>query len=1247
MAKVKLRATGGLNKDVDQDFLPEGDYISASNIVTDTSSSGGAGSIKMLESITSTGVSFFGNIKATCQDPDGNIYVLERVDNTNASIHKLTTTTTLFDTKTTVLTYAHAVSSGSDFDPDLKILGDVLMWNYREEGTLLSYNLTSTGTPTLADLLLQKETPNIRSIVIEKHKTTNGGVGELESKDFQFAFRYLYKSGEYSALSAYTQMYKAEKDTDYYSLTYPSQDLVTLNFQGAPTYVDKIETYVREGNNGAWLRIDSRTSADNLSPLYWTGAVYDALDTLSSSKPFDSIPVNAKHLEVAKNRLFLANVLDDYTLTDENLNLQITANPVGFTPASGGTDLFYGLTNINSASSTSTETSTTGDYGSGYVKPFCNDSTYAIGFAYYDAAMKTRGVEKFTTYNTGKFSQYLTPIVQIKPISGTTYTKPSWAKYIQVVYTKNLSKLYSYEGYASNVFFRVEKTTKDSVTGQDTKIITDIQNLTASDLNNNPVLVVDLSSMFSGDHLYNYVEGDKISINIKNYNTSTSAIYNLDIVGQEGSLIFCEYNDGEINVVQSSGVPQPELLYFEIYSQKQNQESESYVFYEYGNIVDISSWNGTDTLDFRAQYAFGYNDNGLTIDTKIIGDMVFKNVEAGTYSTAPFITTSQKTYPIESNTARVTTTATGSLSSFIQNSVTSVTTSYTAPIEKRNPPFLAITANGDGASLVDSSLQLSGFYESGSQIQNTDKITLTFSYNYNYYFTATSASMRWKLKGQLYRIPFDNQLNKRLEAQVFGNEFTIETRELYNTTASTSGTSGYTQTIDLNTTGIDINASDQFTLKVWSEFNVIGTATIAYYQVSNPTTGSFVTMSIVGKRITPQAYTVRDTNAALSTVKKKFLMRAISNAVSNEQWHTSAGKTSISSKDIISTRRTNTLRYSGQYIAGTKINDLNSFSFLDSTDLPVENGEIMALHRTSRLQGNGDMLLALCKRESSYILLGEQDLTQASNAPLRALTANFIGTTRNIGGNLGLQEKRSAIHYRGSVYWWDDFTKKVIKFSKDGIEILSDVFMKSYFRGKSGAARLCYDPFYNTINVGFTSDTYSTGFSEVTKRWISDYSFITDFSESFGDKMILFKGTATYRSLGANYNAFLGATAADSTIQFVINSQVPVQPLNVAVQHNCNVIDYTQSNGVKASLLTIGITNENGQSTSIVESNFLLENNRLYAHVLRDANSPNGIVAGDHIVGYINKFLLTLKDKSQQMRINSIDVEVDNVSGHS
>jgi hypothetical protein len=60
-----------------------------------------------------------------------------------------------------------------------------------------------------------------------------------------------------------------------------------------------------------------------------------------------------------------------------------------------------------------------------------------------------------------------------------------------------------------------------------------------------------------------------------------------------------------------------------------------------------------------------------------------------------------------------------------------------------------------------------------------------------------------------------------------------------------------------------------------------------------------------------------------------------------------------------------------------------------------------------------------------------------------------------------------------------------------------------------------------------------------------------------------------------------------------------------------------------------------------------LEDNRVYAHVLRDTNSTGGIIEGNYMVGYLNKFLLSLTDKTQNMRIVSLDVELERVTGHS
>jgi hypothetical protein len=111
-------------------------------------------------------------------------------------------------------------------------------------------------------------------------------------------------------------------------------------------------------------------------------------------------------------------------------------------------------------------------------------------------------------------------------------------------------------------------------------------------------------------------------------------------------------------------------------------------------------------------------------------------------------------------------------------------------------------------------------------------------------------------------------------------------------------------------------------------------------------------------------------------------------------------------------------------------------------------------------------------------------------------------------------------------------------------------------------------------------------------------------------------------------------------------------PQNLSVWHDMNVVNYANANGVKSSLLKIDITNENGQVSELTEGNFIVEDNKLYAHILRDMNTTGSIVRanlieGNYIVGYLNKFVVTLKDRSQSMRINSIDIEVQPISGHS
>jgi hypothetical protein len=1230
MAKVSLRASGGLNKDFDPNNLPEGDYSSASNIVFDFGKSGGAGAIRLLESIRTSGVSAT-NIKATTQGVDGTIYVLGDNGST-ASIYKIPTT---LDTKTTLVTYTHLVAT--TFVPDLKIIGTSIVWNYAEEGTVLICPTTDViaGTRTILDLKLQKDTPNN---VVGILKTIGTGIDFLESNDFQFASRYQYTNKEYSVLGNYSQVFKGEKGTASYSLTY--------TFGGSPYFATHLEVYVRIGNNGIWRRIDTQLISAYSGAFTWLGQTYESLDIVTTGNPYDAVPVNAKHIEIAKNRIFLANIKDDYDMSSANLDFTLSS-------ASGYTLPSSGLYNSYISGSPLT-TPTSSETGSDYVKPFANNSVYGVGIAFYDSALKTRGVEKFEKITTGKFAYPMIPTITVTLNAG--YVKPSWAKYAQLVYTKNTSKSYFYEGYASNIYFQLNQVETNLVTKETTDILVASQSVTVDQLKDIKYFVIDLMGMYRAGQIYTVEQGDRVLINTPN------GLLDLRILGQENNLIYCEYSGIAMTNIS---LPNSTLLYFEIYSPKQVQEDESLVFYEYGNLTEISAWAASTTKTFSGTGTL----NGAST-AKLIGDTVFTKIELPVYKTAPFLYNTQRTVPavigagIDENVITV-------INANI-NSLANSTAGSGSPTDKTDVPTIVnISPNGDSSTIVDSSsaFKLAGFYDIGVQKAGTNRLTIAYNLTATKVFVLNGGgavgSATWSLKAQVFRTPYNNTTNKYdVASEKIGKSFDVFPQATLTADTGGGGTiepALATQIIELNT-GITkpFEANDKFHIELALSLVSTGDVTASQITISKTSGSTYgINITLNGNRTTPKTITTYNNNATVETTNVKYLIRSISNATSNQFWNTSAGKPSIISTSSVSTRRTNTIRYGGNYVSGTNINNTCSFFALDSNDVAIENGEITSLQRASRLQGNGSMLLVLCQKESAYIMMGEQELSQGNNSSVYALTANMIGTIRNFGNNLGMLNKQSVMNYKGNIWWWDDFNKKVVKYTPDGLEIPSDTYMRSHFLTKSGVANFSYDPFYNMCFVAIGSDTTSAGYSDNLKRWIAEsYNLKSDFAESYGDKIILFKSGVMYKPIANtttnDYNHLLG-TEYNGSITFTLNSRLPINPLNVSVTHDMNVVDYSvTSNYVKANLLTIGITNENGQATSIVESNFLVEDNRLYAHILRDANSqrggvamPNAIIEGDYIVGYLNKFVVTLKDKSQNMRINSIDVDIAPVSGHS
>ena len=1213
MGLISIFPSGGLDRDTDKNMLAQGDYPDARNIIVGTGKSGGKDTVKLLESIKGialTGVpTATGTFKTAHKAQSGLIYELYRTDSTNAAIYVISASRT---TRTLVLSYAHTATT--DFTPDLKAIGNNLVWNYYGTGKLLYWDITRNNgtTPVITDLLLAKAPP-INAYTVAKASVGNESVDFLELNDFQFCSRYKYDNGEYSTLSAYTEVFKGAKDTSSYTFTF--------NNTNKPTFALEIEVYCRIGNAGTWRRIHTATIATVPSSYVWKGQYFETLSDIESDEIFSAVPATVGSIEVAIDRIFVADYVDDYN--NDSVGAITLTTSTGYALPTGGTIKNYFGGDTTDAGINSQETGT-------YYKPFANKSSYSIGMLIFDAALKTRGVEFVSTFNTGLFSTIIAPIININT---TGYTKPTYAKWGQLCITKNLSKSRTYEGFASSIYFEVEEEETSATTSTVTKVVKNRASVADANVPNVKSLVVDISGLYKAGHIYQFQSGDRITINVPDgvavgvTFTGSYRILDLEVAYGDSQKVHCNWIGG---ACMNDDIPDSTKLYFEIYSIRQQAEESSTLFYGIGDLFDISSSIPSSITNYK------------------LGDTVFKKVSFAQYTQPAY----QKG-KIKSNPAVVTTGAI--VFSRVGKDSSSVSTVYriNLPSDDYNglsyyPPLSTFGTNDDEATAVGGGVISNGFFDSLSYIR----------FNNNFDIVETAAlgiTGDGGIQINIYAVVVKRAFSQ--DTQTFSSEVEItnsvlmyERRKATDDYGNVNTTNVFTDDINMEIlTGVVLNAGDEIKVKLKIVIATTTTSVTGTIDLKGANgISNYCTLSWSGDRISPSTAYFAKSVVPVASSKTNFAVRAMSNSLESlTGWNVSGGKPYVKTSKKISQSIVNGIRSSGNLIFGTGINNIGRFSVLDSFDVPIENGRILSLQRASRLQGDGDMLLALCQNESSYILLGESSMNQSSNAEFSAVGSSIIGSVRNLGGRAGLANKESVYNYNGDIYWWNNTKKNVCQFTKEGLDILSDKKMKSEFVGRDGIAKIAVDPFHKLLLVNIGSE--SIGYNIGEGRWTAFFDVVFNYSIEDGDRALFFKSGLLYRSLesasGNKVAEYFGSTYI-SYVSLMANTIVPIMPQRVILSHNMNVTDNAQANRVKASLFDIVITNENSQTTEIKEVNFLLENNKLYAHVLRDTSNSGNIINGMYIIGYSNLFKLTLKDFTQENRIFAIEVSFDNVTGH-
>ena len=178
----------------------------------------------------------------------------------------------------------------------------------------------------------------------------------VANESFMFAYQYIYYDNETSVVGTYSAATRLNKTTDNYNRTN-----VTMQ-AGArvPQTVRIVNLIVRYGNSAfiikTWDReiasesteIDNQNSGSQVLTYYFYNNITGpAIAGDNILKPFDSVPIYSKTLEIAKNRLFLGNNIEGYnTPAATSLAFTLTAQAI-----SGGSSINKNLISVQAAGS--------------------------------------------------------------------------------------------------------------------------------------------------------------------------------------------------------------------------------------------------------------------------------------------------------------------------------------------------------------------------------------------------------------------------------------------------------------------------------------------------------------------------------------------------------------------------------------------------------------------------------------------------------------------------------------------------------------------------------------------------------------------------------------------------------------------------------------------------------------------------------------------------------------------------------
>jgi hypothetical protein len=151
-----------------------------------------------------------------------------------------------------------------------------------------------------------------------------------------------------------------------------------------------------------------------------------------------------------------------------------------------------------------------------------------------------------------------------------------------------------------------------------------------------------------------------------------------------------------------------------------------------------------------------------------------------------------------------------------------------------------------------------------------------------------------------------------------------------------------------------------------------------------------------------------------------------------QRWDTDAGRSTLITK-LGQVRYKTGLRFSDTYIQGTMTNGLSAFHALNREILSEDIGTIRGLVSASKVQKEGNVLLAIGENEAVSIYLGETEVFDAEGNSFLAKTDKFIGQINPLKGGYGTSNPESIVEHDGNVSWFSKLRGAFVTYSLNGI----------------------------------------------------------------------------------------------------------------------------------------------------------------------------------------------------------------------